>query len=140
MYFVCSWKKSAGECLIVCVHRTFGRAPKQHSKFTVENAKIFVPSGTDLDYVRSRQDQMDSLTNSLQERWKKACLEEPPPDDRQKIVVALPQYVIIMALYSAPSENRVKLSESRSSWYSFNVISPSKHNCHEMGLFRELQL
>lgn len=54
--------------------------------FRVENAKIFVPSGTDLDYVRSRQDQMDSLTNSLQERWKKACLEEPPPDDRQKIV------------------------------------------------------
>uniref|UniRef100_A0A915ACG1 Dystrophin n=1 Tax=Parascaris univalens TaxID=6257 RepID=A0A915ACG1_PARUN len=53
----------------------------------VENAKIFVPSGTDLDYVRSRQDQMDSLTNSLQERWKKACLEEPPPDDRQKIVI-----------------------------------------------------
>ncbi|VDK43703.1 unnamed protein product [Anisakis simplex] len=53
----------------------------------VENAKIFVPSGSDLDYVRSRQDQMDALAISLQDRWRKACLEEPPPDDRQKTLV-----------------------------------------------------
>lgn len=53
----------------------------------MENAKIFTPSGTDLDYVRSRQDQMDALATSLEERWKAALCADPPPDERQKFLV-----------------------------------------------------
>ncbi|VDN31363.1 unnamed protein product [Gongylonema pulchrum] len=52
----------------------------------VENATIFTPSGTDLDYVRSQETETDQLARALQTRWNDACSKEPSPDARLKIV------------------------------------------------------
>ncbi|VDD91132.1 unnamed protein product [Enterobius vermicularis] len=54
----------------------------------VEETNLVVPSGADLDYVRSRQEQIEDLVKSIERRWKIVVSKDSPVDENQNAAVA----------------------------------------------------
>lgn len=57
--------------------------------FRVEETNLVVPSGADLDYVRSRQEQIEDLVKSIERRWKIVVSKDSPVDENQNAVIIL---------------------------------------------------
>ncbi|VDM97496.1 unnamed protein product [Thelazia callipaeda] len=53
----------------------------------VENATIYVPSGADLDYVRSHEVEISELAKRVEDQWNEACSKDSAPEEHLKIIV-----------------------------------------------------